>query len=109
MMAGEFAGRLRQRISVEQRVGGRDALGSAAGAWQLLATVWAAIEPDRSGDPSAADRVTSWPRYVVTLRRRDDLDLDCRVQWQGGVYRLCAIERDPALPDRMTLRVEQMA
>lgn len=41
----EFAGALRERVTIERRLGNRDALGGAVGAYAYDGTGWAAISP----------------------------------------------------------------
>nr|WP_246605053.1 head-tail adaptor protein [Aquisediminimonas sediminicola] len=106
---GELAGRMRHRVAFERRDPARDALGGAVGEWVTVACCWAAIEAERPAAPVSGVRVTSWPRYLVTIRTRGDIDLDCRVVWAGTSYRLISILTDPVWPDRMMLVMELAA
>jgi len=108
MSAAEFAGALRERVTLEYQAAGTDALGVANGAWRLRGTVWAAIVPAGEGAVAVGDALSAEPRYRVTLRRRDDFSVGDRLIWRGRTLSVLSLSTDPAQPDRMTCLVEQM-
>ena len=106
-MSGEFSGRLDQRVTLSRRAPDRDALGGASGRWSVLATFWAAIAPDGSGDLVAGDALSAAPRWRVTLRTPCGAVIDDRIGWGDRALRIRARLDDPASPDRIILICEE--
>ena len=48
-MAGEVAGLLVERVTIERRIEARDDLGGSAAEWTQEAEVWAGVAPDGQG------------------------------------------------------------
>lgn len=81
------AGKLRQRITIEQATETRDAFGATLQSWGTLATVWAEVLPKVGGTgeefvTDAASERTS-QGYTINLRYRSDVTTKMRVNWQG--------------------------
>ena len=78
---------LDQRVTLEQRSVAREtAFGAEVVTWPALATVWAnlvdQVNPKKGGDEVvAADIRTTQRRTHVTIRWRNDVTPDMRVQW----------------------------
>ncbi len=107
MIRGEMAGRLDQRISIERRGEVRDGLAGPEGAWSIIAMRWAAVEPDGTGDPQVGEAASACARFRMTVRPVA-VELDDRLLWAGRTLRVRAIVVDPAFPDRMVLRAEEV-
>jgi head-tail adaptor len=103
----ELAGALRERVELQRRGSGRDALGGAAGAWELLGVTWAAIEYERAGAGTVAGAADDGPFWRVTMRARGDVAVGDRLLWNGRVLGVRSVERDPLRPDRLRLRAEE--
>jgi head-tail adaptor len=104
----EFAGTLRQRIVIEALTGERNALAAQLPAWEAVARCLAAVVADGSGVEAEAQSLSAMARFKVTIRRREGILVGQRVRWGT---RLLAIRQridDPALPDRILLRCEEM-
>jgi head-tail adaptor len=92
----EFAGTLRERVTIEQRLGNRD--GGQA---------WAAVSPLIPGDLAAADSLSAMPRWQVTMRKREGSDLRTRLVWRGRFLGVRGVVSDPRDPARMVLTCEE--
>jgi head-tail adaptor len=104
-MADELTGTLTERVAIEHFVDSRDASGASNGHWQAAASAWAAVVPDGpAGRSDAALRSTR--RWRVTLRAPSPVGLLSRLIWRGEWLAVLAVEADPRLPDRVTLRCE---
>lgn len=77
------AGQLDQRLTLQSRAGGVDALGQASGAWQDVATVWGKARPLRSRELFAAGQMQDVSDVEFTVRFRDDVRATWRVLWRG--------------------------
>ena len=104
----ELAGRLRERVTILRADPARDALGGAAPEWVALATRWAAIDPDGTGDAVAGEAADAAARFRITLRPGVAAAIGDRIGWAGRTLRVRAIVEDPATPDRIVLRVEEI-
>lgn len=103
----EFAGALRERIAFERRSNERDLLAGARGKWRYDGAAWAAVAPLAPGDLEQADSLSALPRWRVTVRRREGIDLNSRIVWRGRYLRVRSIESDPREPAQMILVTEE--
>jgi SPP1 family predicted phage head-tail adaptor len=87
-------GELRHRLVIEAPVETPDGAGGVSRAWSALATVWAAIEPVDVNERVVADRDIGVLTHKITLRHRDDLDLNHRFRLGGRTFAIRAW-RDP--------------
>lgn len=87
------AGQLNQRVQLQQRGAGDDALRESNGAWvNVGAEVWAKVEPltGREGLAAGALQQTVDTRFI--LRHRGDVTPDMRVVWKGRAYDVISAE-----------------
>jgi head-tail adaptor len=82
-MSNEFAGALRERVSIEHRLGNRDLLGGATGRYMYDGACWAAVSPLIPADLAAADSFSALPRWQVTMRKRERISPCTRLVWRG--------------------------
>jgi len=103
----EFAGTLRQRISIEQAMPVRTASGLQQEGWMPVARCLASIVADSPAAEVEAMALSSAQRFRVTIRRRDGIAVGQRVVW--GHRRMMVRQRidDPRWPDRIVLRCEE--
>ena len=106
-MSRELAGALSERVDLQRRGSGRDALGGADGTWTSLGLAWAAMEHDRAGPGIAGGAIEDAPRWRVTLRARDDVAAGDRLIWGERVLRVRSVLRDPRWRDRIILSAEE--
>lgn len=102
----EFAGTLRERVTLEYQAPGTDALGQPNGAWLTRGTHWAAVQAAGSGPATEAGHVGAYARYRVTLRTRARPEPDDRIIWRGRTLNILSVADDPSLPDRLQLLAE---
>lgn len=80
------AGRLEQRVTLQQRVAGVNALGQASTSWANMVEVWAAVEPLRGREFFAAGQTQSEVTTRITIRYRQGVTSAMRVVWRGQPY-----------------------
>ena len=103
----EFSGSLRERVTLERRLGNRDALGGAIGAYAYDGAAWAAVSPLIPADLTVADSLSALPRWQVTMRKREGVDLKTRLVWRGRFLGVRSVVSDPRDPARMVLTCEE--
>lgn len=106
-MSGEFAGALRERVTIEQPNPARDALGGRSGGYLYDGAAWAAVAPLLPADLSAADALSALPRWSVTLRKREGITPGTRLVWRGRYLRVRGVVSDPRDAARMVLTCEE--
>lgn len=98
-MSPEFAGVLRERVTLMRRDPARDALGGASGTWSEVRDFWAAVEPVGARE---------MPRWRVMLRDEGGSPvMGDRLGWGGRTLAILAIGSDPRLPGRITIEAEE--
>ena len=80
------AGRLDQRVTVEQLVTIGDSWGGTVEAWAPLMTAWAAVEPLVGREYLAAQAAQSEVTARVTMRYRPGITAQDRVIHNGTIY-----------------------
>lgn len=89
------AGRLTQRVILQNKSVVRDAMGGETITWLDAATVWAEIRPLRGRDLVAAQQAASEVTARITVRYRTDVRADWRVKHGTDLYDIFAVV-DPA-------------
>ena len=103
----ELSGSLRERVTIERRLGNRDALGGAVGAYAYDGAAWAAVSPLIPADLTVADSLSALPRWQVTMRKREGVDLKTRLVWRGRFLGVLSVISDPRDPARMVLTCQE--
>ena len=103
-----FAGNLRERVVIEQRLPDRDSRGGAAGKYIYAGEAWAALSPLIPGNLTQADAVSAMPRWNVTMRKREGIDPRVRLTWRGKYLAVRAVISDPREPAQMVLTCEEI-
>ena len=107
-MSGEFAGTLRERITIERSVSLRNAMGLQEPGWEEVCRCLAAVVLETVGAESEGQALSSMPRYRVTVRRRDGIALDQRVRWNSRTLMVRQLLDDPRAKDRIVMRCEEV-
>ena len=107
-MSGEFAGTLKQRIRVERPVDLRTGSGLQQAGWERVCECLAAIVAEGAGPEAEAQALSAMPRFKVTIRWREGISLGQRVIWGERAMLVKQRIDDPATPDRILLRCEEM-
>lgn len=84
------AGDLRERITIQARAAGADALGQESGAWADVATVFARAEPLTGREFFAAGQLQGELSVKFTIRHRTDVAETMRVLWRGQPHEIVA-------------------
>jgi head-tail adaptor len=103
----EFAGALRERVTIERRLGNRDALGGANGRYAYEGAAWVAVSPLIPADLNLADSLSFMPRWQVTMRKREGVDPKTRLIWRGRYLGVRGVVSDPRNPAQMVLTCEE--
>ena len=79
------AGKLRERVTIQEEVVTRDSFGAEVNPWVDAAAVWASVRPGASGERfiSAADQVQATITHTVRIRYRSGLSPKQRLHWDG--------------------------
>ena len=104
----EFAGTLSERIIVERPVGARTPMGVQQTEWEPLFTCLAAIVLEGAGAESEAMALSAMPRFRVTIRSRDGVAIDQRINWRGKLMMVRQMLDDPRTCDRIFMRCEEV-
>lgn len=93
-----MAGRLNQRITLQQRAQVQNGLGEDEGPWVDFATVWAQAEPLRGREFFAAAQLQDTTDVRFRMRWRSGVTPLMRVVWRSKPYDIQAvIETDGAM------------
>lgn len=97
------AGALEQRITLQQRVAGTNALGQATPSWSTVADVWGSAEPLRGREFFAAGQTQSEVTTRFTIRYRAGVTSAMRVVWRGLNYDIVAVIEPQGLKQMLEL------
>ena len=84
-------GDLRRRVVLEREQRSDDGGGGATVAWQVVATVWAAIKPLSGREKDRYQGLEATLSHRVTLRYRTDVMPDMRLRMGGRVFDIRAV------------------
>jgi SPP1 family predicted phage head-tail adaptor len=104
----EFAGTLRERITIERLTNARNAMGLQEPAWEAVCRCLAGITLDSVGPEAEAQALSAMARFRVTIRKRDGITIDQRISWNGRRMMVRQILEDPRAKDRITMRCEEV-
>lgn len=88
------AGRLDQRITLQQPNASVDALGQRVETWADVAELWARAQPLRGREFFAAGQVQSEASVKFTIRWREGVAGHMRVVWRGVPHAIVAEPMD---------------
>jgi len=104
----EFAGTLRERVTIERPVSLRNAMGLQEPGWEQVCSCLAAVAIEGVGAESEGQALSAMPRCRVTIRRRDGIEVGQRVRWKGLSFVARQLLDDPRLRDRIVMRCEEV-
>lgn len=84
-------GRLDQRVTIERVTYTQTGTGDVIETWNLLAEVWAAVEPLNGREYFAANSVQSETTTRIRLRYLADLNVVDRINHEGTLYNINSI------------------
>ena len=86
------AGRLKDRIVIQQKSITYDDLNAPVDSWSNFATVWSEFSPARGNEKLIAAQLREVQTFIVTIRHLDGLDTTMRIQFGGENYDIQNIE-----------------
>jgi len=107
-MIAEFAGTLRERVLIERPISLRNEMGLQQPGWEQVCRCLASVVLETVGAESEAQALSAMPRYKVTIRVRDGIALDQRVNWNGRRLMVRQLLDDPRTRDRIVMRCEEV-
>lgn len=108
MKSSEFAGLLRERVTIEALTGERNALGAQLPEYLVVARCAAALAPEGAGPEAEGQALSAMARFKVIIRVRDGIEVGQRLRWRERLLIIRQRIDDPALPDRIMLRCEEI-
>ncbi len=84
-------GWLRHRVVIEAAATAADGAGGGSATWEVLAAVWALVEPVAGTERIVAGRLTGVVTHVVTMRHRADVTGGMRILYRGRTYRVLVV------------------
>ena len=73
-----------------------------------VARCLAAVVPEGAGAEAEGQALSAMARFRVIIRVRDGIEVGQRVQWRQRLLNIRQRIDDPGLPDRITLRCEEI-
>ena len=107
-MSGEFAGTLRERVTIERPVSSRNAMGLKQPGWETVCSCLASVALESVGAESEAQALSAMPKFRVTIRQREGIGLGQRISWNGRKMMVRQLLDDPRSKDRITMRCEEV-
>jgi head-tail adaptor len=104
----EFAGSLRERVTIERPVSLRNAMGLQEPGWEEVCQCLAGVALESVGAESEAQALSAMPRFRVTIRQRDGIGLGQRIRWNGRFLMVRQLLTDPRAKDRIEMRCEEV-
>ena len=104
----EFAGSLRERVTIERPVSLRNAMGLQEPGWEEVCQCLAGVALESVGAESEAQALSAMPRFRVTIRERDGIGLGQRIRWSGRFLMVRQLLTDPRAKDRIVMRCEEV-
>lgn len=84
-------GRLRHRVTLEEKTQAPDAAGGFAESWTPVATMWAAIEGRGGRESPQAEQIAGGERFLLRIRWRADVTAALRVIWGARVLAIDSV------------------
>jgi head-tail adaptor len=104
----EFAGTLRERVTIERPISSRNAMGLQEPGWEIVCRCLASVALESVGAESEAQALSAMPRFRVTIRQREGVGLDQRISWSGRKLMVRQLLDDPRAKDRIVMRCEEV-
>lgn len=104
----EFAGALRERVEIEQRIGARDSLAGGTGRYRYDGCAWTSVTPLMPAGLVVGDSLSGLPRWRVTMRKREGIGPGTRLIWRKKFLAVRGVESDPREPAQMVLSCEEV-
>ena len=103
------AGKLRERVTIEQVATSRDAVGGTVETWSQLAQVWARVEPMSVRESYQRHVMNAQASWKVTIRHRSDVTAKMRVRWGARMFEIKGITNADERRFMLALSCEEIA
>jgi SPP1 family predicted phage head-tail adaptor len=100
------AGRLKNRVVIQQQSTTQDSIGQPVNTWTTYATVWANIIHQKGAEAIKADQVMSTLRASIRVRYKAGITTAMRVSYASKIYQIISIIPDAESKDYMDLVCE---
>lgn len=100
-------GKLRHRVTIQERTVEKDDVGQAIETWDTFDTVWASVEPLRGREYFAAAQANAQVTHKVTIRYLDGVLPTMRVLFGSRVLTIDAILNTEERNREMVLMCEE--
>ena len=101
-------GTLNQRATLRAQTLTPDGGGGFTGSWDVVATVWARLEPVTGADNTAADKRESRVRHRVVLRRSNAVAAGQRLEIGARIFAVRALLDEGPQSPFLTLLCEEL-
>ncbi len=101
------AGKLRERITIEQPVEARDEYGSTVQTWETFVAVRAAVEPISGREYFSAQATQSEVTTKIRIRHLAGVTTKMRVSWRGTMLDIESIIPDERRREMTLMCVEK--
>ncbi len=91
----EFAGRLTQQLAWHRATHTADGVGGRCTSWAYFRTVWAEITLRPQSSAQVQGRLVARLEIAVRCRAEHGLAVHDRLEWQGDIFQIIEIARDP--------------
>lgn len=86
-----YAGRLKERLTIQRPNEVRNALGESTLGWEDLATVWGSVDGMSSRDVLQAMQANVVASHRVRIRSLPGVTHECRVIWRGRTMEIASV------------------
>lgn len=100
------AGRLKNRIVIQQQSATQDEVGQPVNTWTTYITVWGNILHQKGIEAIKADHVISTLRASIRVRYKAGITTSMRVSYASKIYQILSIVPDAENKDYMDLVCE---
>lgn len=101
------AGKLRHKVTIQQRANTTDAFGGMVTTWSDVATVWASVEPMTARELASASATYPEVTTKITMRYMSGVTAANRIIFEGKHYNLVpGIDKDMRHTELMFLAFE---
>ena len=93
MIGGDVleAGKLRNRIIIQQRSTTKNSFGETIDTWTTFTTLWAAIEPLRGREFFESKETQAEVTTKITIRNKSGITPQMRVSWNSKIFDIKSI------------------
>lgn len=107
MIAREYLGRMRERVTFEAMTGNDDGLGGLTRSWRSIGSGWAAIEMEAVRSRETARQMIQPLRYRMVLRKPPGISPAWRLRWRNRLLGIRQMQDIAGRPDLILVQAEE--